>query len=157
MTTQPARQADRPEDYARLDLERRLIKPWEDGIRIDTAAPNLEWWYIDADLDDGTGLCMIFATKDGTRPHQPLGPQLEIDITKPDGTRHGAVLVSQDRGVQRVQGRLRRPHGRLPLHRRPARVQGHGARRGALGRHPARGAHGAVAPGERSSALRAQG
>ncbi len=87
MTTHPARQADRPEDYARLKLERRLIKPWEDGIRIDTAAPNLEWWYIDADLDDGTGLCMIFATKDGTRPHQPLGPQIEIDITKPDGTR----------------------------------------------------------------------
>ena len=87
MTTHPARQADRPEDYARLNLERRLIKPWEDSIRIDTAAPNLEWWYIDADLDDGTGLCMIFATKDGTRPNQPLGPQLEIDITKPDGTR----------------------------------------------------------------------
>ncbi|HEX5641650.1 MAG TPA: hydroxyneurosporene dehydrogenase, partial [Thermoleophilia bacterium] len=74
MTTQPARQADRPADYARLGLERRLIKPWEDGIRIDTKAPNLEWWYCDADLDDGTGLCMIFATKDGTRPHQPLGP-----------------------------------------------------------------------------------
>lgn len=82
-----ARQSDRPEDYARLKLERRLIKPWEDGIRIDTAAPDLEWWYIDADLDDGTGLCMIFATKDGTRPHQPLGPQLEIDVTLPDGTR----------------------------------------------------------------------
>lgn len=45
------------------------------------------WWYCDADLDDGTGLGVIFATKDGTRPNQPLQPQLEIDLTLPDGTR----------------------------------------------------------------------
>ena len=68
---EPARQADRPEDYERLHLEGRHVQPWEDGIRIDTSAPNLEWWYCDADLDDGTGLAVIFATKDGTRLHSP--------------------------------------------------------------------------------------
>ena len=84
---EPARLADRPEDYARFKLAKGHVEPWEDGIRLDTGAPNLEWWYIDADLDDGAGLCLIFATKDGTRPKQPLAPQLEIDLTKPDGTR----------------------------------------------------------------------
>jgi hypothetical protein len=46
MTTQgePARLADKPEDYARLKLDGRNIQQWEDGIRLDTGAPNLEWW-----------------------------------------------------------------------------------------------------------------
>jgi hypothetical protein len=85
--SEPARLADRPEDYARLDLDRRHIQQWEDGIRVDTGAPNLEWWYLDADLDDGAGLAILFCTKDGTRPNQPLAPQLEVDLTLPDGTR----------------------------------------------------------------------
>lgn len=44
MTThgQPARLADKPEDYAHLSLERRHIQPWEDGIRVGTDAPNLD-------------------------------------------------------------------------------------------------------------------
>jgi len=85
--SEPARLPDRPEDYAHFNLEKGRVQPWEDGMRIDTGAPNLEWWYCDADLDDGTGLGIIFATKDGTRPNQPLQPQLEIDVTRPDGTR----------------------------------------------------------------------
>ncbi len=89
MTThhEPARQGDKPEDYAHFNLEGRRVQQWEDGIRIDTDAPNLEWWYCDADLDDGAQLAIIFATKDGTRLHQPFEPQLEIDLTLPDGTR----------------------------------------------------------------------
>ena len=83
----PARLADQPEDYAHFNLERRHVHEWEDGIRLDTGAPNLEWWYLDADLEDGTGLAVLFCTKDGTRPHQPLQPQIEIDLTLPDGTR----------------------------------------------------------------------
>lgn len=84
---EPARLADKPEDYAHLKLEKRHVQPWEDGIRIDTGSPNLEWWYCDADLDDGIGLAIIFSTKDGTRPNQPLQPDLEIDLTLPDGKR----------------------------------------------------------------------
>ena len=38
--SEPARLADKPEDYARFKLERRHIQQWEDGLRIDTAAPN---------------------------------------------------------------------------------------------------------------------
>ena len=40
--TEPARLAASPEDYARFKLAKRHVEPWEDGIRLDTAAPNLE-------------------------------------------------------------------------------------------------------------------
>ena len=66
--TEPARLADKPEDYARFNLEKGRVQQWEDGIRLDPGAPNLEWWYLDADLADGTGLAVLFCTKDGTRP-----------------------------------------------------------------------------------------
>src|SRR5512135_3926292 len=87
MHPQPCRLAASPEDYERFKLEKRHIQQWEDGLRIDPPAPNLEWWYCDADLDDGAKLALIFATKDGTRLNQPLEPQLEVDLTLPDGTR----------------------------------------------------------------------
>ena len=40
MNPEPCRLADKPEDYAHFNLERRHIQRWEDGIRIDTGAPN---------------------------------------------------------------------------------------------------------------------
>ena len=40
--SEPCRLADKPEDYAHFNLERRHIQQWEDGIRVDTGAPNLE-------------------------------------------------------------------------------------------------------------------
>ena len=40
--SEPARVADKPGDYARLHLDGRHIQQWEDGIRVDTPAPNLE-------------------------------------------------------------------------------------------------------------------
>ena len=47
----------------------------------------MEWWYFDSLLDDGAKLAVIFCTKDGSRPHQPLEPLIEIDLDLPDGRR----------------------------------------------------------------------
>src|SRR5512136_2654970 len=82
-----ARLADRPEDYARFKLAVRHIEQWEDGLRLDPGAPNIEWWYFDSILDDGANLAVIFCTKDGSRRHQPLEPLIEIDLDLPDGRR----------------------------------------------------------------------
>ena len=41
--TEPARLAADPEDYARFGLAKDHIEPWEDGLRLDTGAPNIEW------------------------------------------------------------------------------------------------------------------
>ena len=83
MTIQSARQADRPVDYARLDP--REAPHQAVGRRHPHRHRRAQPGVVVAstrDLDDGTGLCMISATKDGTRPHQPLGPQIE-DSTSP--------------------------------------------------------------------------
>ncbi len=89
MTThnEPAHLAANPEDYARFKLTKRHIEQWEDGIRLDPGAPNIEWWYFDCLLDDGANLAVVFCTKDASRPHQPLEPLIEIDLDLPDGRR----------------------------------------------------------------------
>jgi hypothetical protein len=84
---EPARLADSPADYARFGLVAGRIDPWEDGLRLDTGAPNIEWWYFDSLLDDGAKLAVVFCTKDASRPHQPLEPLIEIDLDLPDGRR----------------------------------------------------------------------
>jgi hypothetical protein len=84
---EPARLAAEPADYSRFHLLEGRIDPREDGLRLDTGAPNIEWWYFDSLLDDGAKLAVIFCTKDASRPHQPLEPLIEIDLDLPDGRR----------------------------------------------------------------------
>jgi len=84
---EPARLAADPEDYACFEIAKGDIEPWEDGIRLDPAEPDTEWWYFDSLLDDGAKLAVTFCTKDGSGPHQPLGPLIEIDLDLPDGRR----------------------------------------------------------------------
>lgn len=85
--SEPVRLAASAADYARFSLAKGQVEPWEDGLRLDTAAPNIEWWYFDCRLDDGASLAVIFMTKDASRPHQPLEPMIEIDLDLPDGRR----------------------------------------------------------------------
>src|SRR5512139_2887060 len=86
--SEPARLAASPDDYARFKLAKRHIEPWEDGIRLDPAEPNIEWWYFDSLLNDGAKLAITFCNKDaGARHHQPLVPLIEIDLDMPDGRR----------------------------------------------------------------------
>ncbi len=82
-----ARLAAGDEDYARFKLSKDRIEQWEDGLRLDPGAPNIEWWYFDCLLDDGANLAIIFCTKDASRAHQPLEPLIEIDLDLPDGRR----------------------------------------------------------------------
>ena len=84
--SEPARLAASPEDYARFKLTKGRIEPWEDGIRLDPGAPNIEWWYFDCLLDDGANLAVVFCTKDASRDNQPLEPMIEIDLDLPDGS-----------------------------------------------------------------------
>jgi hypothetical protein len=63
-TTVPARLARTPDDYARIGIEPRAIKLWEDGMRTDGSRGTYEWWYFDAHLDDGAKLVVVFLTKE---------------------------------------------------------------------------------------------
>jgi hypothetical protein len=85
-TTVPAHQGSTPGDYARVGIEARVIKPWEDGMRTDGSPGTYEWWYFDAHLDDGAKLVVVFLTKEFTDLNKSLGPMIRIDLTLPDGT-----------------------------------------------------------------------
>lgn len=54
--SEPARLASGPEDYACFKIAKGHIEQWEDGIRLNPAEPNIEWWYFDSLLDDGAKL-----------------------------------------------------------------------------------------------------
>jgi hypothetical protein len=82
----PARLAGTPDDYARLGIDPREIKPWEDGMRTKGARGTYEWWYFDAHLDDGAKLVVVFSTREFSDLNQPLNPGIRIDLTLPDGT-----------------------------------------------------------------------
>jgi hypothetical protein len=85
-TTVPVRLGRTPDDYARIGIAPRAIKPWEDGMRTDGAPGTYEWWYFDAHLDDGAKLVVVFLTKEMTALKRPLSPSIRIDLTLPDGT-----------------------------------------------------------------------
>jgi len=85
-TVVPARLGDTPDDYARIGIEARDIKPWEDAMRTGGAPGTYEWWYFDAHLDDGAKLVVVFLTKEFADLGKPLSPAIRIDLTLPDGT-----------------------------------------------------------------------
>lgn len=75
--------ADRPEDYARLGIDPAKPQPFEDGMRISTDPGNLEWWYFDAHLDDGTVIVVTFYGRSPFTPVGPFAPSLEVHIDLP--------------------------------------------------------------------------
>jgi CrtC N-terminal lipocalin domain len=85
-TTVSSRLGSTPDDYARIGLEPRAVKLWEDGMRTDGSRGTYEWWYFDAILDDGAKLVVVFSTKDFAALKKPLSPEIRIDLTLPDGT-----------------------------------------------------------------------
>jgi hypothetical protein len=72
-------------DYERLGLDRRDIKPWEDGARTDDRPGTYEWWYFDAHLEDGSKLVVVFMDKDLTTPQKPLEPTIRLNLDLADG------------------------------------------------------------------------
>jgi hypothetical protein len=96
-TTVPARLGSTPDDYARIGIEPREIKPWEDAMRTDGSPGTYEWWYFDAHLDDGAKLIVVFMTKEFADLGKSLSPLIRIDLTLPDGTAVlGAVELAAD-------------------------------------------------------------
>ncbi len=84
--TVPVRLGSTPDDYARIGIAPRDIKPWEDGMRTGGARGTFEWWYFDAHLDDGAKLVVVFSTREFSDLNKPLSPGIRIDLTLPDGT-----------------------------------------------------------------------
>jgi hypothetical protein len=67
-------------DYERLNLERDVVAPWEDGAPTDNRRGTYQWWYFVAHLDDGSSLVVVFMKKDLAAPNDPLTPTIDIDL-----------------------------------------------------------------------------
>ena len=77
--------------YDLLKLKHRP-EVWEDGMRTSLDPGLFEWWYVDAHLDDGSVVVIVFYTRPMVGIDSPAVPLVTVSLTDPDGTRHGMAL-----------------------------------------------------------------
>jgi hypothetical protein len=66
----------------RLGLKPGEVEVWEDGYRTAKEEDAFEWWYFDAQFDNGDTAVIVFNTKPHTKPRAPLSPSVLV-IYKP--------------------------------------------------------------------------
>ncbi|MFF2018416.1 hypothetical protein [Paenibacillus sp. NPDC058177] len=86
-TIKRARLANSDSDYKQLNILPDQPLPREDGMRTHGREGSYEWWYNDAEFEDGTTIVTIFFTKNYFDVPGPSHPTVDIDITHPDGTK----------------------------------------------------------------------
>ncbi len=64
---------------------KQIPEMWEDGQRVPLDKKHFEWWYFDAELDDGSVIVIIFGPKPFFDTHFPITPLIVIDYTDPFG------------------------------------------------------------------------
>lgn len=81
------------EALEREGLKTGVVEPWEDGYRTAEQPDAFEWWYFDAEFDDGSTAVVVYSTKPMTKPHGPLKPAVQIIMKTPAGKRD---LISRE-------------------------------------------------------------
>ncbi len=66
---------------------------WEDGLRADPRPGNFEWWYFDAQMEDGSTVVVVFFTKTMLDRRSRLKPGVSVSITRPDGHKLSQVSL----------------------------------------------------------------
>lgn len=61
---------------------------WEDGLRTDPNKKSFEWWYFDANFENGATLVLTFYTKSPSNAAGKPDPQIQIVYTDPQGKKH---------------------------------------------------------------------
>lgn len=71
----------------REGLNPDVVEVWEDGYRTAGKDDAFEWWYFDAQFDDGSTAVVVFSSKPLTKPRGPLTPSVLIIHKPADGKR----------------------------------------------------------------------
>ena len=74
------------EELARLGISDQVAIQ-EDGLRTDPGKGYFEWWYFDAQMDDGSTVVIAYLTKPLINHKAPMEPRVFITITRPDGVK----------------------------------------------------------------------
>ena len=93
-----------PELMLREGLEAGKIAQWEDGQRCDTGPGFFEWWYFDANFEDGSTVVVVFLTKSILDRNGPLKPGVRINITTPDGRELGGLPLYPPAAFSALRG-----------------------------------------------------
>lgn len=83
--TEGAKLASSQDHYHRLNIEKGHPAAWEDGMRTHGGKNSYEWWYADAEFEDGTTIVTIFFSKYHFDVKGPACPTATLTITYPDG------------------------------------------------------------------------
>jgi hypothetical protein len=81
-----------PQAFETLQLEKGVVKPWEDGSRTKQDANSFQCWYYDAHLNDGSLLVISFNLRDGTKLKKALTPFISVDIVFANGKKIGRTI-----------------------------------------------------------------
>lgn len=84
--SEPSSMAVKEKLYNRLGLKKGKPEAWEDGMRTSGGKGTYEWWYTDAEFEDGTTIVVVFFTKYGFNIQGPAQPTVTIEITMPDNS-----------------------------------------------------------------------
>jgi hypothetical protein len=116
---------DTAESLKREGLKAGEVEPWEDGYRTKDTPDTFEWWYFDAESDDGGNAVVVFNTRPQTNPKGPLSPSVVLIMRSPEGEKVKLIPKFKPEdfsaaaegcdvriGENRVQGDL----GRYELH-----------------------------------------
>ncbi|MEW6554457.1 MAG: lipocalin-like domain-containing protein [Actinomycetota bacterium] len=76
---------DNAASLARMGLKPDTVEVWEDGYRTAEEKDAFEWWYFDAQFDNGSTAVVTFSTKPHTKPKGPLAPIVLIMYRSPQG------------------------------------------------------------------------
>lgn len=79
--------ADNAESLRRMGLKAGTVEVWEDGWRTAEEPDAFEWWYFDAQFEDGSAAVVTFNTKPHTKPDGPMRPSVLVIYRSPDGER----------------------------------------------------------------------
>jgi hypothetical protein len=69
---------------------------WEDGMRTHGGEGTFEWWYTDAEFEDGTTVVATFYSKNDFDLVGKAHPKARIEVTYPDGTFIKRVVYEEE-------------------------------------------------------------